>query len=66
MSEPPAITGLSKAELRQLVVQLLGRVAELERMVGEQRDEIARLKGLNADGQTKRYGERDHAEAVAT
>jgi hypothetical protein len=65
VSEPPAIAGLSNAELRRLVVQLLGRVAELERVVGEQRDEIARLE-RPADDQTKRYGERDHAEVVAT
>jgi hypothetical protein len=42
----PDITVLSSEELRQLVVKLLDKVAELERLVAEQRTEIARLKGL--------------------
>jgi hypothetical protein len=40
------MSGLSNAELRQLVVKLLSENAEQKRMIAELREEIARLKGL--------------------
>jgi len=45
MPLPQDIDGLSPTELKDLVVQLLEKVAELERTVACQRDEIARPKG---------------------
>jgi Transposase IS66 family len=45
MPPPENIDGLSPAELKNLVVKLLETVAELERTVAAQCDEIARLKG---------------------
>ena len=44
---PPAnLSDLTRPELEALLVEAFGEVAALQQTVGEQRDEIARLKGL--------------------
>ena len=45
---PPSLSDLSRAELEALLVELFGKVAAFEKIVGEQREEIARLKGLKS------------------
>src|ERR1700685_1487194 len=46
MSDPVDTDSLSRDELKALVEQLLGHVSALSQTVIEQREEIARLKGL--------------------
>jgi hypothetical protein len=56
VSPPENLDNLSSAQLRELVVMLLGKVSTLEQLVGEQRLEIARLKGLKGPPDIKPSG----------
>lgn len=47
VTQPPALDGLSSAPLKGLVIQPLAELAEPSQAMAAQREEIARLKGLN-------------------
>lgn len=63
MTAPADIDGLSPAALKALVLQLLSRVAEQERLIAALRDENARLKGLNGRPRIKPSGMEPASEA---
>jgi hypothetical protein len=56
VSASPDIDGLSLEALKALVVQLLSKVTDKERVIAELLEENARLKGLNGRPRIKPSG----------
>jgi hypothetical protein len=56
VSTPDNFDELSSSQLRDLVLKLFSRLAELERVIADQREEIARLKGLKGRPDIKPSG----------
>jgi hypothetical protein len=56
VSPPVELDGLSSIQLRELVASVFAKLAELERTIAEQREEIARLKGLKGRPDIKPSG----------
>jgi hypothetical protein len=62
VTAPADIDGLSLEALKALVVQLLSKVTDQERVIAELREENARLKGLNVRPRIKPSGMEDASE----